>query len=93
MHSSAFVHNTEYASTWWYRDGGFLRLKNVEIGYEFTKKKLSKYKLNNLRVYLQGTNLAVWDHVKYWDPELGNASSGAVYPLERTFSLGLEVTF
>lgn len=93
MHSSAFVHNTEYASTWWYRDGGFLRLKNVEIGYEFNKKKLSKYKLNNLRVYLQGTNLAVWDHVKYWDPELGNASSGAVYPLERTFSLGLEVTF
>ena len=49
--------------------------------------------MNNLRVYVQGTNLITWDHVKYWDPELGDARSGAKYPLSRSWTAGLEVTF
>lgn len=92
IHSTSFDHNL-LNSTWWYRDAGFLRLKNVEIGYEFNKKHIYRLGLNNLRIYLQGTNLAVWDHVKYWDPELGGANSGARYPLNRTYTIGLEVTF
>lgn len=92
MHSAAFEHNL-YNSTWWYRNSGFLRLKNIELGYEFEKKHIKKLGINNLRIYLQGTNLAVWDHVKYWDPELGSANSGARYPLNRTYTIGLEVAF
>jgi hypothetical protein len=91
MHSSEYTHNTSN-STWWYRDAGFLRLKNIEIGYEFDKKLLQNIKIQNLRIYLQGNNVAVWDKVKYWDPELGNAASGAKYPLSSTYSIGLEVT-
>ena len=91
MHSSEYTHNTSN-STWWYRDAGFLRLKNIEIGYEFDKKLLQNIKIQNLRIYLQGNNVAVWDKVKYWDPELGNAASGAKYPLSSTNSIGLEVT-
>lgn len=92
LHSSPFTHNNE-ASTWWYRKGDFLRLKNVEFGYQFDKKMLQRIKVQNARVYIQGTNLCVWDHIKMWDPELGNANSGAKYPLNRTWMLGLEIGF
>lgn len=92
MHGSDFSYNTR-PSTWWYRDASFIRLKNIEFGYQFNKNQLSKIGMNNLRVYVQGTNLITWDHVKYWDPELGDARSGAKYPLSRSWTAGLEVTF
>lgn len=92
VHTSQFKHNM-LPSTWWFRDASFLRLKNIEIGYEFNKKVLERLKMKNLRVYLQGNNIAVWDHIKFWDPELGNADSGAKYPICSTYTVGLEVTF
>lgn len=92
LHTGQFSHNTQ-PSTWWFRDAGFLRLKNIEVGYEFNDKILRKLKMKNLRIYLQGNNVAVWDHIKFWDPELGNAESGAKYPICSTYSVGLEVTF
>lgn len=92
MHSAKFDHNIE-KSTWWYRDGSFLRLKNVEFGYEFHKDIIKKMRMTNLRLYVQGTNLAVWDNIKMWDPELGNSNSGAKYPLGATWTVGLEVSF
>lgn len=92
MHMATYDNNV-LPSTWWYRDAGFLRLKNVEIGYEFKKQLIQKLKMNNLRVYVQGNNLALWDKVKFWDPELDMNTSGAKYPLNRTITLGLEVTF
>lgn len=92
MHPALFSHNQE-PSTWWYRDAGFLRLKNVEIGYEFNKNTLKKIAIKNLRVFVQGTNLAIWDKIKYWDPEMGEAASGGKYPICGTYTAGLEVTF
>lgn len=92
MHSSAFSYNLRN-STWWYRSANFLRFKNLEFGYQFNAKQLRSLNLRNLRVYVQGTNLITWDHVKYWDPELGNANSGAQYPISRNWKVGLEVTF
>lgn len=92
LHPKKFDYNME-KSTWWYRDGSFLRLKNVEFGYEFNKKMIKKMRMSNLRLYVQGTNLAVWDNIGLWDPELGNSSSGATYPIGRTWTMGLEVSF
>lgn len=92
MHSSTFSYNLN-PSTWWYRDASFIRLKNVEFGYQFNKQQLKALRFQNLRIYVQGSNLAVWDDVKYWDPELGDANSGAKYPLSRTWTAGIEVTF
>lgn len=92
LRTSKFDHNM-LASTYWYRDAGFLRLKNIEVGYEFNDKVLKALKMKNLRVYLQGNNIAVWDHIKLWDPELGSANSGAKYPICGSYSIGLEVTF
>lgn len=90
LHTNEYKNNT-LASTWWYRSGSFLRLKNVEFGYQFEKQLVQRWKMQNLRIYVQGSNLAVWDHIKYWDPEIGN--SGARYPLTSNWTVGLDVTF
>lgn len=92
LHAAGFDHNM-LNSTYWRRDAGFLRLKNIEIGYEFNDKVLRSLKMKNLRIYLQGNNVAVWDHIKLWDPELGDANSGAKYPICSNYTVGLEVTF
>lgn len=81
------------ASTFWVRDGSFLRFKNLEISYSIPKTFAQKIGMENARIYLTGNNLCVWDKLKMWDPEFGSQKSGAAYPLTRTFSLGLDVTF
>lgn len=92
LYNNVYSHN-EFASTWWYRSGNFLRLKNVEVGYEFDSKVLARQWIKRARIYVQGTNIAVWDDIKMWDPELGSANGGAKYPLNMTWTLGLELGF
>lgn len=71
--------NNQVASTYWMRNGNFLRFKTLEIGYRF------KYG----RVFLNGDNLFVFSPFKHWDPELSWNS----YPLQRTFNLGVQLNF
>ena len=92
MHSESNS-NTRAPSTWWMRDASFIRLKNIEVGYNFNKNVLKNTFIQAARVYLMGYNLAVWDDIKMWDPEMGNTNAGMKYPLPRTFTLGVEVTF
>ena len=80
-------------STWWLRDGSFLRLKNAEIGYVFPEKITRALKISGLRVYLLGENLAVFDHIKFWDPEQGNRNKGVSYPMQHSFTLGVQLDF
>ena len=87
------VCNNGVASTWWLRNGSFLRLKNIEFGYQLPKKFMDKIGFEAARIYIMGYNLAVWDDIKYFDPEAGNANAGLNYPLPRTFTLGLDFTF
>ena len=91
LHTGSFANN-ELESTWYYRSGDYLRLKNVELGYTFDKKLVQKWKMQNLRVYVQGANVCLlYDKVKFWDPEVGN--SGSRYPINATWTFGLDVTF
>jgi TonB-linked SusC/RagA family outer membrane protein len=78
-------------STWWLRDGSFLRLKSAEIGYNFTKKQLKSIHLNSARIYVNGLNLITLSSFKLWDPEMG--TSGLGYPIQKVFNLGLRVEF
>ena len=73
------IANNTPASSYWMRNGNFLRFKTLEVGYSF------KYG----RVYITGDNLAVFSPFKEWDPELNWNS----YPLQRTFNLGLQLNF
>jgi hypothetical protein len=90
--SSAYENkNNSAVSTWWMRDGSFLRLKQLEIGYTLPYKWTKKLRMDNLRVYFQGNNLLCWSRFNLWDPEL--AGEGLNYPIQRTFNIGLHVTF
>lgn len=82
--------NNYRASTYWLRNGSYLRLKNLEIGYNIPKSVINKIHLNNVRLYFMGTNLVTFSKFKLWDPELGS-SNGQKYPLSRSYTLGLTI--
>lgn len=82
--------NNYRPSTYWMRDGSYLRLKNLEVGYTIPKSIVNKIHLNNVRIYFMGTNLVTFSKFKLWDPELGT-SDGQAYPLSRSYTLGLTI--
>lgn len=92
LHDTEFQHNN-FTSSWWFRNGNFIRLKNLEFGYIFDSKKLAKLAMKNARIYVQGNNIAVWDDIKMWDPELGAAGAGVRYPINMTWTVGIELGF
>lgn len=73
-------------------DASYLRLKNVEIGYNFPKKWLSNLKIENARVYVSGQNLLTFTQVPQIDPENAN-SQGWSYPQMKAFNFGLNIQF
>lgn len=75
----ADVANNQVNSTYWMRNGNFLRFKTLEFGYRFKRG----------RVFVAGDNIAVFSPFKEWDPEL----EWYKYPLQRTFNLGLQLNF
>lgn len=77
-------------STYWLRNGSYMRLKNLELGYNVPKSIINKIHLNNVRLYFMGTNLFTFSSFKLWDPELGS-SNGQNYPLSRSYTLGLTI--
>jgi TonB-linked SusC/RagA family outer membrane protein len=83
--------NNTQRSTWFMRNGAFLRLKQVELGYTVSEEKISRYGLKNVRIYVTGTNLLCWSKFKLWDIEM--AGNGLGYPVQRVFNMGLNVTF
>ncbi len=78
--------NNFRSSTFWQKNGDFLRLRNVEVGYTF--KNLLKNRKSDLRVFISGNNLFTLDYVKDLDPEL---MSG--YPAVATYSVGAKIQF
>ena len=84
--------NNNRRSTYWLADASYLRLKTVEIGYSLPTNLISKLKLVSCRISVMGDNLYVWDNVKLWDPEQAS-SNGAVYPLTRSYTATLQLSF
>lgn len=74
--------NNTVNSSYWLRNGAFLKLKNAEIGYTFKM----------FRAYLNGSNLLTFSPFKHWDPEM-DGGSGMKYPTQRVFNIGIQFTF
>lgn len=89
--SKTLNNNNSQPSTWFMRDGSFVRLKSVEFGYSLSQTTLSRLRLSNLRVYVSGTNLFTWSKFKMWDVEMGNQGLG--YPIQKVFNIGVQVGF
>lgn len=85
------VSNNNQTSTWWLRDGSFIRLKSAEFGYTLPEKWTKKFHVSMLRFYASGTNLFVWSKFKMWDPEM--AGNGLGYPIQRVLNLGININF
>ncbi|MFV0586997.1 SusC/RagA family TonB-linked outer membrane protein, partial [Bacteroides reticulotermitis] len=82
--------NNNRASTFWLRDGAYLRLKTLDVGYSLPKSLVRKAHMNTVRFFFTGTNLLTFSKFKLWDPEMGS-STGKTYPLTKTLSLGVSV--
>lgn len=83
----------QQATTYWYKDASFIRLKNMEIGYTFANKGiLNQIGISRMRMYIGGFNLLTFDKLKYMDPETTATDSG-IYPQQRIFNAGIKITF
>ena len=75
-----------------------MRMKNIQLGYNFSQELLSKMKLRSLRLYLQGVNLFTATKYSGLDPELGGADTDfgvdrGNYPTVKQFIFGLNIGF
>ena len=89
--STYSIANNEQQSTWWQRDGDFLRLKNIEIGYTFPDRESGLFSGLNTRVYFTGLNLLTFSKFDLWDTEMGG--NGLGYPPQKVYNIGLQVNF
>ncbi|GCB36477.1 SusC/RagA family TonB-linked outer membrane protein [Bacteroides faecalis] len=82
--------NNQQTSTYWMRNGKYIRLKNIDLGYTLPKSLVNKMHFNNIRVYIAGSNLITWSDFKTWDPESTNPR-GEDYPLSKSVTMGITV--
>lgn len=88
--SDKLIDNNIQQSTWFMRDGTFLRLKSAEIGYSLPENLLHRLHMTKLRFYLSGNNLLTFSKFKLWDPEM--AGNGLGYPVQRVFNIGVQLS-
>jgi hypothetical protein len=75
------------------QNASYLRLKSLEIGYSLPEKWLNTAKIRDIRVYFSSYNTLTFTKMKYADPEFPSSSYGYNYPLNKTFTLGVNVKF
>ena len=80
--SSVWNNNNTAQSSFWVKNGAYIRLKNVEFGYSFYK----------FRAFATASNLFTLSPFKYWDPEMGSGN-GLSYPIQTVVRLGLQYNF
>lgn len=82
--------NTTARSDFWEYNGNYLKLKNVQLGYTFPKTITQPARIEHLRLFVSGENLATWTNYPGMDPEIGTS---VTYPLIKQFAVGLQVNF
>ncbi len=90
--SNEVVENNNQNSTWFLRDGAFLRLKSAEFGYTIPEDSfMEKIGVSSTRLYFSGTNLLTFSKFKLWDVEMGG--NGLGYPIQKVFNFGAIINF
>lgn len=80
-----------YYSTYFMRECRFLRCTSLELAYNLPQKLLRRYGVKSLKFYVRANNPFIISTFKLWDVELGG--SGFNYPIQKTYSLGLNFSF
>lgn len=78
------------SSTFWMRNGAYMRLKNLTVGYSLPQKWINPLKIHSLQVFFNGTDLFVISPIKIMDPEQAELDS---YPVMKSFTGGINITF
>lgn len=81
--------NNYESSTFWHRNGNYIRFKNMELGYRLPERFIGKIGARYARLYLNGMNLYTWTRVPVYDPE----NTETRYPLMLVINAGIKVTF
>ena len=87
--STEQVANNEQASTIWYRNVQWFKMRDCELYYRLPESVTSSYRISGAKVFLQGQNLLSWSNIGALDAE--NLNTG--YPVMKSVNLGLSVTF
>ena len=83
--------NNFRSSTFWLRDGRYLRLKNLDFGYSLPKSAVNRLHMNSMRFYVSGTNLLLlYKKFDTWDPE-SLQPRGEDYPITKAVTVGLQL--
>lgn len=81
-------------STFWQQDARYIRLKNMEIGYNLASiAKIRQAGFKSLRVFLSGQNLLTWTPMRWFDPEITANTNGGTYPMTRIMSIGVNIQY
>ncbi|HMO63447.1 MAG TPA: TonB-dependent receptor [Ferruginibacter sp.] len=108
--TSSFDHDTygnyRNPSSYFVEDGSYIKLQNIQLGYTFSNKLLSKIKIRSARFFVMGNNLLFFTKYTGIDPELGSQNMGSnggttnrgidgpyKYPSIRTYSTGIDISF
>ncbi len=83
--------NNFHDSSFWLANGEFIKLRSVEFGYDLPKVIVSKIKMDRVRIYINGTNLFSFDHLKKYNIDPETSITG--YPAMRTYTLGTQIKF
>lgn len=90
------THNKNANTSFWLRDGSYLRLKSIELGYNLPKDLIKRIGIDNLKVYASGYNVLTFSALDFFDPEQEKDNSNdqaLVYPPTATYSFGLLLDF
>lgn len=82
------------ASDRWIEDGSYLRIKNIVFGYNLPNRWIERFGMQQARVYFSGSNIYTFTNYEGVDPEVGiSGIENGVYPVTRTMSFGVNITF
>ena len=73
------------------RNGAFLRVKQIQLGYTLPRNVIKRIGMSKFRVYFTGTNLFTFSGFKLWDVEMGG--DGLKYPIQKSFTIGIDAGF
>jgi TonB-linked SusC/RagA family outer membrane protein len=90
-------HNYQ-ASEWLLEDGDYLKLRNVQLGYTLPSSLTSSINVNNLRVYVSGTNLVTFTGYSGYTPEISgsviaDSIDDGIFPISTTYTVGIDMSF
>jgi len=87
------ANNTDILSDLNLQRTDYLKLRNVEVGYELPQASIRRFRLASARIFLNGQNVGIWDRLWFKDRDPESPGGDVVYPIQRVYNVGLALRF